>query len=325
MANENEGFDVEKFAQDGLDQAGITPEETTAADQVPQPTAGVVSKTEKEPAKPESNEVKPQEDKPKETSTDAVQAALKATEESPKAEEPEPEIESTIAELLPKPEEPAADKPEHKVPVEDHIKLRHRAQKAERERDEALARLAAGQPAQPAVEEVSPLEKWVAENPEDAQVTSPPATVQLAEKKFQQAQDHARAEAQRKADESEMGRRQALANIQAKATKATTSEQQVRKAHVDYEKVTRAVIKANLLSPTEKDAILDAENPAEEYYKLCKAKLTAIQEGLGIATPTAEPQPKPAGNQPPATGAPGEEPELTDDEVFNEVFKDKPK
>jgi hypothetical protein len=322
MTTENEGFDVEKFAQDGLDQAGIKPEETTADDQVQQQPAGVVSKTNQEPAGPEPDGATPQEDEPKETPTDAVQAALKVTEEPPKADEPEPEVESTIAELLPKAEEPEA-KPGPKVPLDDHIKLRQRAQQAERERDEALQRLAAT--TQQQTQEVEPLEKWTTENPEDAQISPPPASVMLAQRKFEQAQGRTRAEAQRRADEAEAGRRQAMAGIQAKASKAQESEKSFRASHPDYTKVTKAALKANLLSKEERDAVLDAENPGQELYDLAKAKLTAIQEGLGITTPTAEPQPKPAGNQTPATGAPGEEPELSDDDIFDEVFKDKPR
>lgn len=328
MTSENSGFDVEQFAQEGLDDAGVTQDEVADDPQgSPTPADTVVPKTDNEPPSAEQPPSKEAQDK--ETSTDAIKAALQATEPSPTTpNQPQPEPESTIAELLPKQQEtlaePEARKPDHKVPLEDHIKLRERAQKAERERDEAIAKFQVT--TQQQIQEIEPLDKWIADNPEDAQISPPPAAVLQAQRKFELAQQQRRLDAQRAADEARRqafeANRQLLTDAQSKKQRAEESEKVFRSTHPDYTKLTNAVIKANLLSKKEQEAILDSENPGQALYDLAKTKLTAIHDGLGITTPISEPQPKPAKTT--LQGEEEEEPEMTDDEIFTAIFA-KPK
>jgi len=314
MTTENEDFDAEAFAEEGMRDAGIEPEEQETAENEP---SGVMSKTEK--SEDEVVEKPAETDQTKETSTDEVKAALEATE----SEEAEEEIESSIADILP--QSPESEKPEqeekddHRVPMEDHIKLRQRAQDAERKLEELTKQQQAGEE-RPAESEVSPLEQFVEENPEEELV---PAKVQLDDRKWHEARQRRQYEAATKAEQAALEQQRAatqqLQDFKSKADKAESSEKEVRKAHPDYDAVTQAAVKAKLLDDTERDAIFNAENPADEYYKLCKGKIEAIGLGLGIpSTPTSK------SNQP-ANEEQEEETdqEMTDDEIYDSVYSDE--
>ena len=314
MTTENEDFDAEAFVEEGMQDAGIKPEEQETAENE---ASGVMSQTEKSEDK--TGEKPAETDQTKETSTDEVQAALEATETE---EETEEEVESSIAEILPpapkSEQQEQEEKADQRVPLEDHIKLRQRAQEAERERDELKKQQADTQTGgEKPGEEVSPLEQFVQENPEEELV---PAKVQLEDRKWHEARQRRQFEAATKAERAAFEQQQAatqqLQDFKSKADKAESSEKEVRKAHPDYDAVTQAAVKAKLLDDTERDAIFNAEKPADEYYKLCKGKLDAIRSGLGIpSTPTSE------SNQPANTEQEKDaDKEMTDDEIYDDVY-----
>lgn len=297
MANEDRDFDAGEFYQEGIEKAGIEPEadEDEAAVQEQQDDSDEKAKTEDD--------------------SETLSDALKSTEQE---EESEEETESVIQSILPQPEETETEKPKKdlRVPVEDHVKLRERAQRAEREAEELRQKLAEKE-SSATEEEKSPLETFVEENPDEDFV---PASVQLAERKFQEARARKAAEAAVKArqDAEEQIRQfeQAKQDSEALTTKATMSEKTARQKHKDYDKVTKAAIGAKLFSPDELRSILNSDNPGESFYTESKAKIKTIREGMGLpAEESTQPTP------------PEEEEEesenLTDEEVFNAIYPEE--
>jgi hypothetical protein len=313
MTTENEDFDAEAFVEEGMKDAGIEPEEQETAEQEP---SGVMSKKEK--SEDEAGEKPVETEQTQETSTDEVKAALEATETE---EESEEEVESSIAGILPKApesEQQEHEKADQRVPLEDHIKLRQRAQEAERERDELKKQQAdTSTGGEKPGEEASPLDRFLEENPEEELV---PAKVTRDERDYQEAKRQRQFDAARKAEQAALEARRAatqqLQEFDNKAKKATDSEKAVRKAHADYDAVTQAAVKAKLLDDDERESIFNTENPAQAYYDLCKGKLDAIRSGLGMpSAPTSESN-QPAGEEQEET----EEKEMTDDQIYNEVY-----
>lgn len=298
---------MEKFAQDGLDEAHVVSDEDgiVVDEEVDNSPEGFAPNKEKEAEEP-----KPEN---KEAPDAEVKAALEAAEQA----DPEEEPESTIAQILPKPEA-KPESQDQKVPLADHIKLRQRAQKAERELEELRQRPQTTPTGAEKPGEQSPFEQWVEENPEDAEISDAPAKVKLAERKYQEARAreaaNKQAEAERLAREQAQAEQAQLSQYQALEQKATTSEKQFRKEHPDYDKVTKAVLKLNLLTDAERRALAQSEELVKDYYELCKDKLAAVRDGLGI-TPTEEPPKQPANPEE------EEEREMSDDEVFEEIFK----
>ena len=191
MTNENSGFDAGAFYDEGMKAAGLSGEETVndSPDQDESTNAASQVSDETKETKPESEpaaEAKPTEGEKETSSAEDVQEAIDSTKEA------EQQVESVISALLPEPEasQKTADplRTGKYVPVEDHIKLRERAQAAERDRDEFKQRLetstnlTGGE--KPGEVEKSPLEKFVEENPDEDLV---PVKVQLAERKFLEA------------------------------------------------------------------------------------------------------------------------------------------
>ncbi|MFH1717511.1 MAG: hypothetical protein ABIF19_09195 [Planctomycetota bacterium] len=302
MTSEKDDFDAKTFVDEGMEAAGIEPEETEDVEHEER----VVSKTEDDKGEQPKKEEK-------ETATDDVQAALESTQE----EEAE-DVESAIEKLFPKDEEP--EKPEQRVPLEDHIKLRQRAQQAERERDELRQRLQTPTGAEkPGTEELSPIEKWAEENPDDAELSPPPTTVQIAERKWQEARFNrarqAEAETQRQAQETAAEKQKRLADAKALEQKATMAEKDFKKGHKDYDRVTGAVVNANLLTDAERRAIFEEDNPAEAFYTVCKKKLAAIQAGLGIEAPASQSTKKANEEEEEDENEP-----MTEDEIFESVY-----
>jgi hypothetical protein len=352
MEDENEQFDAGAMVDEGAEEAGITPGALVDEDGnevAPPPdeeqgtdSTAMARKAEKaEPEQAPASETK--EDKADaDTTAQAAEAALAATEkEADEAEqESEEDAESVIAQLLPedKPEESedAGDGVDHSgrtVPVEAHKKLRQRAQVAEQERDEALAKLRQQDtgtgPEHPGAvqeeEELSPVEKYVAEYPEEVETDGVPGKVQAEQVKWER--DQRRQEAQRRDAEAQAAveaqrERQAGENLR---TRSDDSEKAARTAHKDYAKVTKAALAANLISSEERIAILRGDSPAEELYTVSKRKLDAISGALGIQ-PAQSATEKAQQTTAPDTGAEepsGEGAASTDDELFEDVFGKK--
>lgn len=334
MTTENENFDAEAFVEEGMEAAGIESDEQEqeAAENEP---SGVMSKTES--SEDETGEKPAETDEKKETSTDEVQAALEATETE---EETEEEVESPIAGILPQApesEDGAFDPKSGKwVPVEKHAKMRGEKRESDRRAEEAEKR---AQDAERKVkeleqqretetptggekpgEEVSPLDKFLEENPQEELV---PAIVQRDERDFQEAKRQKQAEAVRRTEqaalESQRAATQQLQDFKTKADRATSSEKEFRKVQSDYEAVTKKALdmakalNIDLLNDAEGKAILNADNPAKEFHKICRNKLDV----LGIpSTPTSESE-KPANE---VQEEPDEDEQMTDDEIFEDVY-----
>jgi hypothetical protein len=353
MEDENERFDAGAMVDEGAEEAGITPgalvdaegnevgpspDEDQGTDSTAMARKAEQAGAEEQPAS-ETKEDKADAD----TTAQAAEAALAATDtEAEEVEqESEEDAESQIAKLLPQ-EEPESDGAvdtgdgiDHSgktVPVEAHKKLRQRTQRAEQERDEALAKLrqqdtGTGPDTPGAVqeEELSPVEKYVAEFPEEVETEGVPGKVQaeqVAWERQQRRNEAQRRDAEAKAAVDAQMERQAGEQLR---TRSDESEKAARTAHKDYAKVTKAALAANLISPQERAAILRGDSPAEELYNVSKQKLDAISGALGI-----KPE-QPATEEAQQTKAPDTGAESTeetegassDDELFEDVFGKK--
>ena len=323
MTIENGGFDAGAMFDEGVEEAeeaGFDMNEVVIDSPDPDDSANVI---EVESTVPEAAaaETKPAQ----EPSADEVQAAIDSTKEAEQDEE------SIIALLLPKPATEAAQtktdfKPGSHVPVEDHIKLRQRAQAAEREAEELRQRLETSTTqtggAKPGEEvEKSPLEKFVEENPDEDIV---PPKVQLEDRRFHEAKQQKAQQAQEQAaryerEKQEKQDRQSQA-IQTFTMKATQSEVEFRKANPDFNAVVKPIVEAGLLTDTERIDMYKAANPAQKLYDICKAKTAAIRSAAGLPaqnapkTETTKAAPK-TGDVPAAE----EGEELTDDQIYEEV------
>ncbi|MHC4356434.1 MAG: hypothetical protein ACYS0H_27340, partial [Planctomycetota bacterium] len=258
----------------------------------------------------------PQAEQTADDTAEAAKAALESTETEAEQEQSQEEAESVIAQILPKAEEtPAAQpKPEQRVPVSELVRERQRRQAAEKK----AADLEAARTETPTVEEKSPLEKFVEENPDDDFV---PAAVQLEQRKWDEARARQAADAHQKAEtearQAAEAEAQRITAQQTLATKAETSEKDFRKDHSDYEAVTRPFVAGRKLTAEQLQDIASADNPAQRLYEVCKAERDLLRGALGIETVE-----EPANQAPGEQGKPsGEESggEMTDDDIFKEV------
>ena len=301
---------------EGVEAAGIQPEEivtdSEAGDEANVVTAKDSSKTTAE---------EPEAGKSVATAED-VAAAIESTKET------EQEVESIISSLIPKPQghETAQTKPDFQpgkyVPVEDHIKLRTRAQQAESKVQELEQRLETSttqtggvKPGEEA--EKSPLEQFVEDNPDDDFV---PAKVQLEESKFKEAKAQRTQQARERAEQVEREKQEKQYRtddaIKAISTKAEQSEVEVRKANPDYDAVVLPIVKAKLITNEERMEFLKDANPAKKLYEICKNKADALRGVLGVTTPAKRPTTK----QAPADNlVDADEDNMTDEEIFNSV------
>lgn len=331
MTSENGGFDAGEFYEEGVAEAGLEAEEAVDDSPNVQEDASVVSqvsdgKAAESEAEPEKKPADTEAAEKQEPSKEDLQEALKSTEEI------EQEAESVIESLLPKPQA-AEQKPDvlkqgKYVPVDDHIKLRQRAQAAEQERDELRQQLetsttpTGGEKTGEEVEK-SPLEKFVEENP-DEDITPP--KVLLDERNFQEAKQQkahaAREQAEQAEREKQEKQRKQNEAIESLSSRAKSSEAEFRKATSDYDAVTKPIVGAGLLTDAERIEFLKDPNPAQKFYEICKAKGEALRGVLGKPdTPAKETtkQETPAANEQKAD----DEEEMTDDEIFDEVFPDR--
>jgi len=266
MANKDENFDVEEWAEEGIkDAEGKLDDDFEEA--------------------PAEEEEKPEE---------PAKADEEPAKKSPEEEEEEQQAESTINKLL-TPEE------QQRVPVEDHIKLRQRAQAAEKRADEAESQLAEQQ-TQTGGERPGKTDK-LAELEDDDLVRA--GDVRQAIKQ--------EVEKVSKGIESERATQEA----QAMAANAVKSEESFRKDTADYDQVTSAANELGVINDADRKVIFKDPNPAKKYYEIAKERVSNIQKHLGITTTTTPKSPKPKKE----TGEEEEgEENLTDDQIFNEVY-----
>ena len=327
MESKHSGFNAGAFCEEGMAEAGIEPEEIVADSPGKAGSVEVVQDKKDDKVDPETKpatETKTVE-KAKPSAED-VAAAIESTKEA------EQQVDSIISELIPKSQVPdaAQTKPDFEpgkyVPVEDHIKLRARAQVAEREAEDLRQRLETSTTqtggVKPGAEaEKSPLEQFVEDNPDEDIV---PAKVQLEERKYHEAKANKAQQAKERAEQSEREKqeKQYRTNeaIKAIRTKAEQSEAEFRKAKPDFDAVVTPFVKANMLTEAEKIESLKDANPAKKLYDICKAKAEALRGVIGApAAPNAKPATKaPANEEADAVIEEGEE-ELTDDQIYDEV------
>lgn len=266
MANKDENFDVEEWAEEGIKDA-----EGKVDDDFEEAPAEEEQEEQEEPAKADEEPAK----------------------KSPEEEE-EQQAESTINKLL-SPEE------QQRVPVEDHIKLRQRAQAAEKRAEEA--------------------ESQLAEQATQTEGAKSGKTDKLAEL---EDDDLVRAGDVRQAIKQEVDKvskgiesERATQEAQAMAANAVKSEESFRKDTADYDQVTSAANELGVISDADRKVIFKDPNPAKKYYEIAKERVSNIQKHLGITTTTTPKSPKPKKE----TGEEEEEEEtLTDDQIFDEVY-----
>lgn len=327
MTSEDRDFDAGEFFDTGMADAGLDPDpEAGPQDLEPEKVAvpEAVATMESQEKEPEQKAAEtPVTERPEANAAAKALESIEASEADQQATEAAEveEAESVISKLLPdaaEPDETPAAADGQRVPLEAHTKLRKRAQDAERQVAELQEAASSTTPTGaeiPGTEEVSPLDKFIAENPDEDYV---PASVQSAQSKWDRAQDVAREQANRDAYNASVAKQQERATDQATATKATTAEQAFRKSTPDYDAVTGAMIGELRLTQEDRVAILATDNPAKDLYDRCVARRTALRAALGVETPASESQQT---NTPAESPGEGEQtPEQTDDEIFNEVY-----
>lgn len=335
MTTENSGFDAGEFYDEGIKEAGLDEQEAVTDSPDQEDSANVISQ---ESEKASTSEESSSEQQTTETETAATEKQKASAEEVEaaieSAKETEQEEESVIEALLPKQQEPETEQKKTDdplrtgkyVPVEDHIKLRVRAQAAERDRDELRQRLETSTTQtggeKPGTEaEKSPLEVFIKDNPDEDLV---PPNVQLEERNFQEARRQKAQAVKEKAEQSEREeqekRYRTSEAIKVIRTRALNSEAEVRKANPDFNTVVKPIVDANLISDAERMEFLRDPNPAQKFYDTCKAKTEALREVLGGTKTT--PKTETTKEEAPKTEAEKKaaaEGELTDDQIYEEV------
>ena len=295
MTTENDGSDADLNASDffdeGVAEAGIEVEaEPDATGHEP---AGVM-------AQDKTEDVKGADDDTGEALQQAIDATGDEKDKGEPEEEPGEEPDSIIEGLLPdagsEEEKPASDAtedadPEGRVPVADHIKLRQRAQTAEKELDDLKKKLETSDTPtgeeKPGTQEVSPLKQWVADNPDELDI--PPA-VQIANDEWRDAREEAKDTARRKevSDARQAAEAAVTRSTQATAlsTSSKASEKAARKAHADYDAVVKSVLAVSPLTDAESDEMFGGDKPdaGEALYQICQKKREALKQALGVAT-----------------------------------------
>lgn len=281
MSNEQEqeGLNVDEFYDEGVAEAGVEPEQDD-------------TETEAETEQVASEQ-------------EIVDSALKATESEPEQKVGEPEdTESSIAQLLEGPERKPDDTAKgdgKNVPLDQHIKLRQRAQAAEakvKELEESQTTPPAGEKAETKGELPSVVD-------EDGYVDPDKVAKAIAD-----AQEKAKTAAVKEV-QAQVQQQAAVAKAQQVAKRSIESEADVRKTNPDYDKVTKAALQYNLLTNDDRQKIFDSDNPAKTYYETAKQKLSILQEALGISTAKPKTQP----------GEPEPDKEIeSDEQMVDEVF-----
>ena len=343
MKNEDSGFDAGKFYDEGVEEAGIDSEEVVTDSPAQEDSTNVISQegTEKDEVKEAAGseqQTTETETEQAETKTEDDKKAADSSEEDIQAalESIESDQESVIESLLPKAEEVEAavqeagqgpEAPGQRVPVEDHIKLRQRAQRAEQKIDELQEQLETQTGGvKPGETEKSPLEKFVEENPEEELV---PAKVQLEQMKFEQAQAQAKSDAaarkEREQSRAAEAKQRTADSIKALQTRALNSESAARKANTDFDEVVKTIVKANLITDAERVEFLGNKNPAQKLYEICKAKVAAIRSISGAPSKETPAEKSTKEKAPTTKKSEAENPEedLTDEEIFEAAFPDR--
>ena len=319
MTIENGGFDAGEMFDEAVEAAGLDPREfdenSEAGNEANVATVQDDSITEAK---------EPEAGKSVATAED-VAAAIESTKET------EQEVDSIISQLIPKPEaaqHKTGFEPGKYVPVDEHIKLRARAQGAEskvqelEQRLETLTTQTGGvKPGEEA--EKSPRELYIEENPELDDEPFP-AKVEMAQRKFDDAKAQKAQQAKERAElierEKQDKQNSNSAAIKAISTKAEQSEVEVRKANPDYDAVVLPIVKAKLITNEERIEFLKDANPAQKLYDICKAKAEALRGVLGVAA-TTTPAKKTATIKAPADNPADadDDDSMTDEEIFNAV------
>lgn len=292
-----DSFDVEAFVDEGIEAGG---ERLNQLDE----EQGVVTAEEDNKPDPEETESKPEAEK--DSGTEDVKSALESTEKD--AEETE-QTDSTISQLI-ETEQPEKQQTEGRVPLEDHVKLRKRAQAAEERAEEAERQLAerGTQTAGEKAEEADPLAEF-----EDDDLVRAGSVREAIGKAVETAVGQVNQTLESK---------NAAEAAQRLAAKAVESEAQVKAANPDYKEVTKAANKLGLLNDADRKAIFADENPAKKFYELSKAKLTDIRTTLGITPQSSTSEQQTTTEE--ETGEEAEDQDLTEEQIFEEVYG-KPK
>ena len=278
MTNENMSIDVDAFVESGIEEGG----EKLRQQMIEEGSA----------FQDEDGNIIPNPD---------LEQEEPQAEETPETEaESEAESDSAMSELFGKPEE--EEQTQQRVPVEDHIKLRKRAQTAEAKLAEYEAQHQTTQ-----TEEDKSGDEFLGEL-EDEDLVRAETVKQAIPKIVEKAVSKAVGQVNQNIEQE-----RAVRQAKVQTDRAVNSEKEFAKATPDYDKVTKAAIKLNFLSAEDKQAILAADNPAKTCYEISKQRLTDIQTTLGI-TPASTGKQTP--NEEPVVP---EEEEVSDDE-FLSVF-----
>ncbi len=285
MANENMSIDVDEFVESGIEEAGEKLQAQLEEE-------GSILNAEDTGSKLVGEEEQEQE---QETQVPAETKAPEVKEQAKETETPA-QADSTISQLI-------QSTQQGRVPVETHVKLRQRAQKAEA-RVKELEESQQQQDTQPAGENAEDIDPFAELDDTDLVRVSDVKdfvgkTVNAAVGKVTQS----------------LGQREAAEKAEKFTAQAVQSEQEVIKNTPDYGTVTKAALKLGLISKEETVEISQSDNPALEFYKRSKAKLTDIQETLGI-TPASTDSELPADNE-----TPDGDDEVPDDKsILDEIY-----
>jgi len=287
MTNENMSIDVDAFVDSGIEAGGekLRQQMIEEGSAFQDEDGNIIPNPDLEQEEPETKPEVDEEPQAKET---------------PEAETPQ-EADSAMSKLFGKPE--TEEQTQQRVPVEDHIKLRARAQRAEAR----VAELESQHQTTPTEEDKSGDEFFG--DLEDGDLVRAETVKQAIPKIVEKAVSQAVGQVNQNIEQERTVRQ-----ARAQAEIAVKSEKEFAKATPDYDKVTKAAIKLGFLTPEDKLKIFNSDNPAKTCYEMSKQKLLDIQTTLGI-TPASTGEQTP--NEKPVVT---EEEEVSDDEflsVFN--------
>jgi len=262
MEKENEGLNVDDFLGDDV---GVAETET---------------QEEKQQEKQQEEQQKEQEEK-------------RGTETKEQGTES-----SNITDLLDDDETTSKETDNRRVPLEQVIKLRKRAQAAEAERDALKEKIT-----QPAAEnaETDPLKDL-----DDNDYLTAGQVKKLLETNTSRIQKTAKAEAERSAQ---------LARAERIIERSIISEKEFKTKTEDYDKITKVASELKLFTDADRQKIFDSENPAQTYYEMAKNKLGTIRSVFGGSTD--KPKTTKTKSEIPNTENENED---DDEKIFEEVF-----
>lgn len=290
------GLDAGQMFDEGVDKAGIAEEDP----EVLQDTLAHLEDGDKSDAGGQADEGGgPDDDKGSAKAAEGKSSSMAAM-----LDEQQPEAEVSD-------ETKAEQGKDGRVPLDQHIKLRQRAQKAESEAQQLREQLTKTQSA--------------GDNAEFDKLLSGLADDELVEaSKVKQLLTHQRtniiSEVNNRFEKLEQGFETAaqMSRIQQKVRQ---SESAFKKEHEDFDAVLVQAKMLNLVGAKEFKAALNADNPAKTYYETCKNKLATARRALGIETPQdkKEQADKATGNKRKQPDETGNE-EENEEEVFKAVF-----